>query len=162
MSKERWIWLAVFALLAIGVYRWDVSANRRYGALAQRAQQLQDENRNWRRLTESLGTSLRTQTVTVNRTLVRRETVLDSILRVDTLVLTRRESVLVAVADTVIRACTEALNTCAELVRAKDRVIANRESTITLERKLRPSFGDKLRSALVFAAAGYLVAKVSP
>lgn len=60
-------------------------------------------------------------TVRLSRTLTRFRTRVDSLLRTDTL--TVRESVIVATADTTIRACQRAVTSCTERVAARDSMI---------------------------------------
>lgn len=160
MKAERLIWLGALAASGVLLQQCDARANRDIGALNARIGQLSALHRVLQQKAESLESDLRVDTVHLTRVLTRRDTVLDSIIRHDTIPLTRRETVLVAIADTAIRACTEALGTCAALVRVKDSLLTNYDERLRVEIARRPSFLDKARSAVVYGAAGFLLAKV--
>ena len=157
MKHERYVWLGVVAGAGLLLYTCDASANRRYGALDSEAKRLRADSVRLVAHANSIAVRLRVETVTVNRTRTQWRTLVDSVLRFDTVQLTRRETLLVARADTAIKACTDALGTCSELVRAKDRLLANRDSALQVEIARRPSIFDKTRNALAFIAAGYFL-----
>jgi hypothetical protein len=97
-------------------------------------------------------------TIRLWRTVTRTESLIDTILRVDTVPLTFRESVLVFIADSLVRQCRDVVTTCESRVAVRDSLI----QSITWERdqwkrRAKPSFLTRTTTALQWAAVGYLI-----
>lgn len=157
MMRERWAWLAAVAICVLVVYRCDAKAQQEIGALNLRSAQLASANDSLHAVVDSLDTKLEVDTVTAYVTRDRWRTLIDSFTHFDTVHLTRRETLIVERATAALGGCQQALGTCIASVRARDALIANRDSAFAVELARRPSFFDKARSAVVFAAAGYLL-----
>jgi hypothetical protein len=95
------------------------------------------------------------------RVVARAETLLTTLLKSDTVTLTRRESVIVFAADSAIQACRSIVLNCEARVAVRDSLI----SSITADRDVwkrrgQPSFLSRLTTAVKWTAIGYGIAKV--
>lgn len=112
------------------------------------------------RLSDSLALAFRADTVRLTDVVTRWQRFRDTLTLSDTVRLTVRESVLVAVADTAIAQCTRTVTTCEALVASKDSIIGTLKASVKNERHQRLGFfrrtGHTLKWIGVGAVAGIL------
>jgi hypothetical protein len=94
-------------------------------------------------------------TVIVSKRISVFRTLVDSIRHTDTL--TVRESVIVAAADTAIRACRSVVRSCGESLRLSDSLVANREAVIRALRRSQPSALRRWSERIAWGAVGYTI-----
>lgn len=152
--RDRLIYLGAFALGFVLFQQCDAKRQREIGALNALNGQLAASHRVLAQRADSLERSFRTETVTVRQTVTRFRTIVDSIVRFDTIPVTKRETLIVERAAAAIGACTDALGTCAALVRSKDALLANRDSALRTALSLRPSFWERRRDDAVKIGLG--------
>lgn len=155
-------WALLTVALAFGKCTYDGRrrAEGREAVEIQRREQVEDS---LARMRTRVDTFYRVDTARLWRTVRRTETLIDTLRLSDTVVLTKRESVLVFVADSLIRQCRYAVQTCEARVRVRDSLL----STLTLDRnywrgKSDPSLLTRMTTALKWAAIGYVAGKVTP
>lgn len=97
-------------------------------------------------------------TVRLIRTVTKYETLVDSITRVDTL--TIRERVIVAAADTAIKACRETVRSCAASIAIADSIHRGDLRMIHALEAQRPGFARRWGERLLWAGAGYAAGSI--
>jgi hypothetical protein len=125
-------WVAVgFLGMAVVMLTLTQCERRRHsereGELTERLRALATERDTLRTRAARRDTVYQRDTVKLTGTVTRFRTLVDSLVRTDTL--TVRESVLVAAADTLIQACRATITTCEQRVADRDRIIANERAT---------------------------------
>lgn len=161
----RWgAWLlgaAVAASLAWGGISVHLRAIGRWEAREAAARQ---DARRWAQRADSLSRVFHVETVHVARAVARWRTVRDTLWRLDTVPITRRETLLVAAAETAITACTRALGTCAEALEARDSVTVALRRQLVATQKQRPGwlarFGRTARDVGIGVGVGVLLSRV--
>lgn len=110
---------------------------------------------------DSLEQAFRRDTLRLTEVVTRWRRFRDTLTLSDTVRLTVRESVLVAVADSAIEQCTQTVATCGALVAQKDSIIGTLKASVTNEHRQRPGFfrrtGHTLKWIGVGVVAGILV-----
>lgn len=106
-------------------------------------------------------TVYRVDTARLWRTVTRTETLLDTLLKSDTIVLTKRESVLVFVADSLIGQCRAAVLTCEARVRVRDSLNAVLLQDRNYWRgRSSPSLLTRLSTASKWLAIGFVIGAI--
>jgi hypothetical protein len=94
------------------------------------------------------------------RTVARAETLLKTLLHSDTIVLTRRESVIVFAADSAIQACRQIVLSCESRIAVRDSLLfavtADRD---VWRRRSQPSWVTRTTTALKWAGVGFLIGR---
>ena len=96
-------------------------------------------------------------TVLITKTVTKYRTLVDSILRTDTL--TVREQVIVTAADTAIRACREVVSSCSKSLAIADSIHSVDQRIIRAYAEARPSFLRRWSDRLAWGAGGYVVGR---
>lgn len=150
-------WLLLAVALAFGKCTYDGrrrAEGREAVALEQRRVALDSLAKQTRRV-DSVYVR---DTVRLWRTVTDIRTLLDTLMQSDTVVLTRRESVIVYRADSAVNACTIAIGTCEERVRVRDlRIDSLNADRNYWRRKSNPSLLTQLSTASKWLAVGFLI-----
>lgn len=96
-------------------------------------------------------------TITVTKTVTKYRTLVDSLVRTDTL--TVREQIIVAAADTAIRACREVVSSCSKSLAIADSIHSVDQRIIRAYQHAKPSFLRRWGERAAWGAGGYLVGK---
>lgn len=96
-------------------------------------------------------------TVVLTRTVTKYRTLVDSILRTDTL--TVREQIIVAAADTAIKACRDVVSSCARNLAIADSLRAIDQRLIKAYQRARPSFVRRWGERVAWGAGGYVLGR---
>jgi type I site-specific restriction endonuclease len=145
-----WPWVAIVLLL------WTVAyQSKTNGILQGTITVLQAQNKELAKRAAVERTVFVHDTVRVNKTITKYETLVDSIRTTDTL--TVREQIIVAAADTAIRACREVVRSCAENLRVADSLHVLDQRIIRAYQRAQPSFVRRWSERLAWAGAGYTI-----
>jgi hypothetical protein len=150
--------LVVGCAIALGL--WS-HAQRRAGALEGELRQLRARGDSLERAARTTRTVFVRDTVTLTKAVAKWHTRIDSVMRVDTVPLTVRESVFVAAADTAIRACRSVVSSCSASLRADSLVIANQTATIRALERSRPGMVRRWGERVAWGLAGYAIGRVT-
>lgn len=161
MTMKAKIILTVISIVALIGTAWYVSSIRETARMAEASVRIAitDSLINERmKIIDSIQAAFKPETVYATKTRIQYRTLVDSFIEHDTLVLTKRESVIVQAADEAIAACTIALNSCSILQAQKDSVIQSKDFIIMQYEKQKPSFIRKNseRALLFLAGAGII------
>jgi len=148
------LWPWAVALLAVLGYGCE---ERRAASLGTETRILRGERDALLRHAAVARTTFVHDTVIVTRSIDRFRTRVDSILRVDTLhdTLTVRERVIVAAADTAIKACQATVHSCAQSLAIADSVHALDVRTIRALERAKPGPFRRWGERLLWGSAGY-------
>lgn len=150
-----WVLLALALVFGKCTYDGRRRSEGREDVLVAENVRLQDSLR--KRLVR-VDTAYLTDTLVKWRTVRSTETLIDTLLRSDTVTLTRRESVIVFAADSAIQACRSIVTSCEARIGVRDSLIR----AITWERdhwkrKSQPSLLTRISTAGKWLAVGYLI-----
>ena len=148
-----WPW-AVAALCLLG-YGCE---ERRNGQIAGQMRELARERDNFEQASKVVRTQFVHDTVVVTRTVTKYQTLVDSITRVDTL--TVRERVIVAAADTAIKACQQTVRSCAASLAIADSLHRVDLRTIRALEQARPGIVRRWGERLLWAGAGFAAGSI--
>jgi hypothetical protein len=150
-----WMGIAVLCLTLKSTYdgrrRAEGRAEIATAARAAVAESLANERRR-------VDTVYRADTVRLWRTIRESQTLIDTLLLSDTVTLTKRESVLVFVADSLVRQCSAVVHTCEQRVAVRDSLLSVATASADYwRRKSQPSLLTQLSTASKWLAVGFIL-----
>jgi len=154
-----WLSLAALGLFAKCTYDGRRRAEGREAVEIQKREAVEDSLR--QRTLPRVDSVYVRDTLTLWRRVTTTQTLLDTLRLSDTVTLTKRESVLVFVAESLVVSCRSAVLSCEARVSARDSLI----STVTLDRdywrrKSSPSLLTQLSTAGKWLAIGFVIGAV--
>jgi hypothetical protein len=147
--------IAASALLGLK-YQYD-AGKRREGALGEQLKQATAALTAANQRAPRVDSVFRVDTVRLTRRLTTTQTLLDTLRLSDTVTLTRRESVLVFVADSLVQQCRATVLSCIEVQQNLRERLRLTEIQRDAWKQSRPSVFGKARTAIGWAAVGFLI-----
>lgn len=152
--------LAALSLLLLGKTCYDADVSHRALDHA-RGRAADSAIASLLRKSDSLGRVLRVDTVRLHTVTLRWQEFRDTLLRSDTITLTRRESIMVVRADTVIRECAATLAVCLASNAVRDTVI--RQWRVKWDARPKPpGLWSRLSTRALWLGAGYGLGRLRP
>lgn len=143
-------------LTATGWRACDVYRQRQIGAAAITVKVTRDSLRAAQAEGRKIDSVFRVDTVKLTRRITDTRTLLDTLRLSDTVTLTKRESVLVFVADSLVQQCRQTIDTCSARVANLQTEISLLSQQRDAYRKLLPTGGQRIRSNITTVGIGLL------